>query len=56
MDERKLDQARQLQEEFRRRCAAAAREARGPEPTEEEIVAAVKATRETIYRERYGAA
>jgi hypothetical protein len=56
MDERESAQARQCQEEFRRRCAAAAREAGGPEPTEEEIVAAVKATRETIYRERYGAA
>ena len=56
MDERESAQARQLQEEFRRRCAAAAREAGGPEPTEEEIVEALKATREKIYHERYGAA
>ena len=51
-DEHELAQARERQEEFRRRCAAAAREADGPEPTEEEIVEAVKATRETIYHER----
>jgi hypothetical protein len=56
MDEHESTQARQRQEEFRRRCAAAAREAGGPEPTEEEIVEALKATREKIYHERYGAA
>lgn len=48
--------ARERQEEFTRRAARAAREAGGPEPSEEEIVRAVKATREAAYRERYGAA
>ncbi len=42
--------------EFSRLAAAAAVEAAGPEPTEEEITAAVKRTREELYRERYGAA
>ncbi len=36
-------------------AAKAAREAGGPEPSEEEIVAAVRRTREDLYRERYGA-
>ncbi len=40
---------------FSRRAAEAAQEAGGPEPTEEEIVEAVKRTREELYRERYGA-
>ncbi|MFN8617507.1 MAG: type II toxin-antitoxin system Phd/YefM family antitoxin [Dehalococcoidia bacterium] len=40
--------------EFTRLAEQASREASGPEPTEEEIVAAVKRTREEIYRERYG--
>jgi prevent-host-death family protein len=42
--------------EFSRRAARAAREGTGPEPTEQEIEAAVKRTREELYRERYGAA
>jgi prevent-host-death family protein len=42
--------------EFRRLAAAAAGADDGPEPTEEEIVAAVKRTREELYRERYGPA
>lgn len=42
--------------EFTRLAALAAREAQGPEPTEEEIVEAVRRTREDLYRERYGAA
>lgn len=37
-------------------AAQAAEETAGPAPTEEEIVAAVKRTREELYRERYGAA
>jgi len=41
--------------EFSRLATQAAREVGGPEPTEEEIVAAVKRTREELYRERYGA-
>jgi len=41
---------------FSRLAAEAAGEASSPEPTEEEIVAAVKRTREQLYRERYGAA
>ena len=53
MDERELVTARQRQREFTRRAAAAACKSGGPEPTEEQIVEAVKATRETIYRERY---
>jgi len=55
VDESGSAQVRQKQEEFARRVAAA-REAGSPEPTEEEIVEAVKATREEIYRERYGCA
>jgi len=43
---------REKQREFARRVGRAAKEAGGPEPTEEEIVEAVKATREEIYRER----
>lgn len=42
--------------EFSRLAAQAAREVPSTEPTEEEIVAAVKRTREELYRERYGAA
>ena len=42
--------------EFTRLAARAALEAGGPEPTEEEIVAAVRRTREEMYRERHGAA
>lgn len=41
--------------EFSSLAAEAAGETAGPEPTEEEIVAAVKRTREELYRERYGA-
>jgi prevent-host-death family protein len=47
--------ARERQEEFSRRAALAAREIEGLEPSEEEIVEAVKRTREAVYRERYGA-
>lgn len=39
---------------FSRRAAQAAWEAGGPEATEEEIVEAVKRTREALYRERHG--
>lgn len=42
--------------EFSRLAEQASREVRGPEPTEEEIVAAVRRTREALYRERDGAA
>jgi prevent-host-death family protein len=42
--------------EFTRLATEAVRQAEGPEPSEEEIVAAVKRTRESLYRERYGAA
>lgn len=42
--------------QFSRLTAEAAGETAGPEPTEEEVVAAVKRTREKLYRERYGAA
>ena len=42
--------------EFSRLAGRAAQEVTGPEPTEEEMVAAVKRTREDLYRERYGAA
>jgi prevent-host-death family protein len=41
--------------EFSRLAADAAGEVAGPEPTDEEIVAAVKRTREELYREHYGA-
>jgi prevent-host-death family protein len=41
---------------FSRLAAEATGEASGPEPNEEEIVAAVKRTREELHRERYGAA
>ena len=40
--------------EFSRLAAEAAREAGDPEPSDEEIVAAVKRTREALYREQYG--
>lgn len=39
--------------EFARLASEAAREASGPEPSEEEIVESVKRTREALYRERY---
>ena len=42
--------------EFSRLAAHAAREGGGAEPTEAEIVAAVRRTREQLFRERYGAA
>jgi hypothetical protein len=45
-------ESQEKQREFARRVARAAQEAGGPEPTEEEIVEAVKATREELYRER----
>jgi hypothetical protein len=49
--------ARERQDEFTTLAArAASHERSGPEPTEEEIVEAVKETREAIYRDRYGAA
>lgn len=54
MDEHGLTRARQRQGKFTGRAAAATREAGGLEPTEDEIVEAVKTTRETVYRERYG--
>jgi prevent-host-death family protein len=38
--------------EFSRLTAQAARDVGGPEPSEEEIVAAAKGTREALYRER----
>lgn len=42
--------------EFTLLASQAAREIQGSEPTEDEIVEAVKRTREELYRERYGAA
>jgi prevent-host-death family protein len=48
--------ARERAEQFSRLAARAAGETPGPEPTEEEIVAAVKRTREEWYRGGYGAA
>lgn len=42
--------------QFSRLAVEAAGGASGPEPTEQEIVAAVKRTRDELYRERYGAA
>jgi prevent-host-death family protein len=39
--------------EFVRLASQAAREAGGPEPSEEDIVESVKRTREELYRERY---
>jgi prevent-host-death family protein len=42
-------------DEFSRLAAQAASESDSPEPTEEEIVAAVKRTRADLHRERYGA-
>jgi prevent-host-death family protein len=41
---------------FSQLSATASQDIPGPEPSEEEIVAAVKRTREELYRERYGAA
>ena len=54
-----LDEVERLRREkaagqFTRLAADAAHEASGTEPSEDEIVAAVKRTRETHYRERYG--
>ncbi|MBI3977324.1 MAG: hypothetical protein HY331_03975 [Chloroflexi bacterium] len=40
--------------EFTRLASQAAREVGSPELSEEEIVQAVKRTRETLYREQYG--
>ncbi len=48
--------AKDRQSDFSRRAADAAATSVGPEPSDDEIVEAVKATRETLYRERYGAA
>ncbi len=45
--------AHQRDTAFTRASAQAARKQRGAEPTEEDIVEAVKATRESLYRERY---
>ena len=42
--------------DFSRLAAQAAHAATGPEPTEEQIVAAVLRTRDELYRERYGPA
>lgn len=42
--------------EFSRLAAHAAREIQGPEPSDEEIAAAVKRTREELFRKEYGAA
>ncbi len=42
--------------EFTRLAADAARATGGGEPRDEDIVAAVKQTREALYRERYGGA
>jgi prevent-host-death family protein len=55
--ERLREQERHVQE-FARLAARASDDTAGLEPTEEEeeIVRAVKATREAIYRERYGGA
>ena len=39
---------------FSRLAAEAARQSGGSEPTEEEIVGAVRHTREALYREQYG--
>lgn len=53
-----LERLRQTQRaaEFTQLAARAAREASGPEPTEDEIIAAVQRTREELHRARYGAA
>lgn len=40
--------------EFSRLAAQAAREVGGPEPSEDEIVEAVKRTREALYHSHYG--
>ena len=56
MDNRVSDEARRRQDEFSSLAARAAKEAGGPEPTEEEIVKALKSTREALYRERYDTA
>ena len=42
--------------DFTHLAGQAAREAGGPEPSEEEIVESVKSARKGLYRERYGAA
>ena len=44
----------QHQDEFSRLAREAARTVGSPEPTDDEIVQAVKQTREAFYRERYG--
>ena len=51
-----LERLRSLERDatFVRAGAAAAQKQQGEEPTEEDIVEAVKATRESLYRERYG--
>ena len=54
LDELERLRAEQRAAAFSRHAAEAAREAEGPEPTDEEIVEAVKRTREELYRERYG--
>jgi prevent-host-death family protein len=46
--------ARERQAEFTRLAARAAREAGEPAPDEDEIIRAVRNTREATYRERYG--
>ncbi|MGH8630433.1 MAG: type II toxin-antitoxin system Phd/YefM family antitoxin [Burkholderiales bacterium] len=54
-DALELARSQKRQAEFTLLAARAARKEEGPEPNQEEIVAAVKATREAFYRERYGA-
>jgi len=49
-------QGQERQAKFTRLAARAAEEVGGPEPSEDEILQAVKGTREALYRERYGAA
>jgi hypothetical protein len=56
MAKRLSNEAKRRQDKFSRLAARAAKEAGGPEPTEEEIVQALKSTRETLYRERYDTA
>jgi hypothetical protein len=56
MLKRPSDEARRRQEEFSHLAARAAKEAGGSEPTEEEIVEALKSTREALHRERYDTA
>jgi prevent-host-death family protein len=49
-----LRRRQNARDEFTRLAKKAALEATDPEPTEEDIVEAVKRTREEMYRERYG--